>query len=60
MTGTRLIYRSQPFGFDTAMLVGILSPARRNNPQWGISAGLLTDGTSGDPFVAVDCRVPHP
>ena len=60
MTGTRLIYRSQPFGFDTAMLAGILSPARRNNPQWGISAGLLTDGTARDPLVAVDCRVPHP
>ena len=60
MTGTPLIYRSQPFGFDTAMLAGIFSPARRNNPQWGISAGLLTNGTAGDPLVAVDCRVPHP
>lgn len=60
MTGTRLMYRSQPFGFDTAVLAGILSPARRNNPQWSISAGLLTDGTAGDHLVAVDCRVPHP
>ena len=41
MTGTRLIYRSQPFGFDTAMLAGILSAARRNNPQWGITGALI-------------------
>ena len=41
MTGTRLIYRSQPFGFDTAMLAGILSVARRKNPQWGITGALI-------------------
>lgn len=41
MTGTRLIYRSQPFGFDNAMLAGILSAARRNNPQWGITGALI-------------------
>lgn len=41
MTGTRLIYRSQPFGFDTAMLAGILAAARRNNPQWGITGALI-------------------
>ncbi len=41
MTGTRLIYRSQPFGFDTAMLAGILSAARRNNPQWEITGALI-------------------
>lgn len=41
MTGTRLIYRSQPFGFDRAMLAGILSAARRNNPQWGITGALI-------------------
>lgn len=41
MTGTRLIYRSQPFGFDSAMLAGILSAARRNNPQWGITGALI-------------------
>lgn len=41
MTGTRLIYRSQPFGFDTAMLAGILSGARRKNPQWGITGALI-------------------
>ncbi len=37
----RLIYRSQPFGFDTAMLAGILSAARRNNPQLGITGALI-------------------
>lgn len=41
MTGMRLIYRSQPFGFDRAMLAGILSTARRNNPQWGITGALI-------------------
>ncbi|WP_199797780.1 BLUF domain-containing protein [Porphyrobacter sp. TH134] len=37
----RLIYRSQPFGFDTAMLAGILSAARRNNPRYGITGALI-------------------
>jgi hypothetical protein len=37
----RLIYRSQPFGFDEAMLAGILSAARRNNPRWGITGALI-------------------
>ena len=37
----RLIYRSQPFGFDTSMLAGILSSARRNNPQLGITGALV-------------------
>lgn len=37
----RLIYRSQPFGFDTAMLAGILSAARRNNPRYGITGALV-------------------
>jgi hypothetical protein len=41
MTGTRLIYRSQPFGFDAAMLAGILSTARRNNLRWGITGALI-------------------
>jgi Sensors of blue-light using FAD len=41
MTETRLIYRSQPFGFDSAMLAGILSTARRNNPRWGITGALI-------------------
>lgn len=37
----RLIYRSQPFGFDSAMLAGILSAARRNNPREGITGALI-------------------
>lgn len=37
----RLIYRSQPFGFDTAVLAGILSAARRNNPRYGITGALI-------------------
>jgi Sensors of blue-light using FAD len=37
----RLIYRSQPFGFDRAMLAGILSAARRNNPRGGITGALI-------------------
>lgn len=37
----RLIYRSQPFGFDKAMLAGILSAARRNNPRDGITGALI-------------------
>lgn len=41
MTETRLIYRSQPFGFDTSVLASILSAARRNNPQWGITGALI-------------------
>ena len=40
-TDKRIIYRSQPFGFDTAMLAGILSSARRNNPQLGITGALV-------------------
>jgi hypothetical protein len=41
MTGTRLVYRSQPFGFEAAMLAGILSAARRNNPKLGITGALV-------------------
>lgn len=41
MPGTRLIYRSQPFGFDTSVLAGILSAARRNNPLWDITGALI-------------------
>lgn len=37
----RLIYRSQPFGFDKSMLAGILSAARRNNPRDGITGALI-------------------
>jgi hypothetical protein len=37
----QLIYRSQPFGFDDAMLAGILSSARRNNPRDDITGALI-------------------
>lgn len=37
----QLIYRSQPFGFDKAMLAGILLSARRNNPRDGITGALI-------------------
>jgi len=37
----QLIYRSTPFGFDTAMLAGILSQARRNNRENDITGALV-------------------
>ena len=37
----RLIYRSQPFGFDHAMLAGILLSARRNNRRDDITGALI-------------------
>ncbi|UZK70356.1 BLUF domain-containing protein [Sphingomonas sp. S1-29] len=37
----QLIYRSQPFGFDEAMLAGILSQARRNNRRDDITGALI-------------------
>ena len=41
MTITQLIYTSQPFGFDDAMLNGILVQARRNNPASDITGCLI-------------------
>lgn len=38
---TQLIYASQPFGFDDAMLNGILVSARRNNPRDDITGCLI-------------------
>ena len=38
---TQLIYTSQPFGFDEAMLNGILSDARRCNARDDISGALI-------------------
>jgi Sensors of blue-light using FAD len=38
---TQLIYTSQPFGFDDAMLGGILVQARRNNPASDITGCLI-------------------
>jgi hypothetical protein len=37
----QLIYTSQPFGFDDAMLNGILVASRRNNPKSGITGCLI-------------------
>ena len=37
----QLIYRSQPFGFDRAMLAGILVGARRNNARDDITGALI-------------------
>lgn len=36
-----LIYASHPFGFDDAMLSGILRGARRNNARDGITGALI-------------------
>lgn len=41
MTVTQLIYMSQPFGFDRAVLAGILTGARRNNARDGITGALV-------------------
>jgi len=37
----QLIYRSQPFGFDNAVLAGILLSARRNNRRNDITGALI-------------------
>ncbi|MFM9977602.1 MAG: BLUF domain-containing protein [Sphingomonadaceae bacterium] len=37
----QLIYASQPFGFDDAMLGGILVQARRNNARDGVTGCLI-------------------
>lgn len=44
MSVTQLIYYSQPFGFDDAMLDGILLQARRNNPKLGLTGALVVRG----------------
>ena len=41
MAMKQLIYWSQPFGFDSAMLGGILLSARRNNRRDGVSGALV-------------------
>jgi hypothetical protein len=42
MTISQLIYASQPFGFDNAMLSGILMDARRNNARFGTTGVLIS------------------
>jgi hypothetical protein len=37
----RIIYASQPFGYDASMLSGILLDARRNNERDGITGALI-------------------
>ena len=37
----QLVYRSQPFGFDRAILAGILTGARRNNRRDAITGALI-------------------
>lgn len=41
MTIRQLIYTSQPFGYDDAMLGGILVAARRNNERDGLTGALV-------------------
>ena len=41
---TQIIYASQPFGFDDAMLAGILLDARRCNTRDGITGALIVRG----------------
>lgn len=38
---TQLIYMSEPFGYDSAILMGILSTARRNNARHSITGALI-------------------
>ena len=44
MSLMQLIYWSQPFGFDDAMLGGILLQARRNNARDGLTGALIVRG----------------
>jgi len=41
MSLIQLVYASRPFGFDTAVLNGILSEARRLNPEHDITGALI-------------------
>ncbi|WBH17413.1 BLUF domain-containing protein [Sphingomonas radiodurans] len=38
---TQLIYMSEPFGYDSAILSAILSTARRNNARNGVTGALI-------------------
>ncbi|HEX8382103.1 MAG TPA: BLUF domain-containing protein [Sphingomonas sp.] len=38
---TQLIYMSEPFGYDSAVLSAILATARRNNARHGITGALI-------------------
>jgi hypothetical protein len=41
MSLIQVIYTSQPFGFDEAMLNGILADSRRNNLRTGVTGALI-------------------
>ena len=41
MSLTRLVYMSHPFGFDSSILYGILTVARRNNARDGVTGALI-------------------
>lgn len=41
MAFRQLIYSSQPFGYDSAMLAGILVASRRNNHRDGLTGALV-------------------
>ena len=38
---TQLIYMSEPFGYDSAILSAILATARRNNARRGVTGALI-------------------
>ena len=44
MSLTQLVYASHPFGFDEAMLNGIILDARRCNERDGITGALIARG----------------
>jgi hypothetical protein len=44
MTLFRAVYSSRPFGFDSAILNGILVDARRSNERDGITGALICRG----------------
>ena len=41
MTLSHLVYASRPFGFDQAMLNGILMEARKHNPKIDVTGALI-------------------
>ncbi len=41
MSVLRLVYASHPFGFDSSILYGILTSARRNNARDGVTGALI-------------------
>lgn len=57
MSLMQLTYASHPFGFDDAMLAGILLDARRCNARDGITSASRRDGTNPAKWIGpVACR----